>query len=61
MDVQNGEEEMMSIRLVIRWRVCIDYKKMNNAIIKDHYSLPFIHQFLERLAVNGIYCFLVVT
>ncbi|RDX94689.1 Retrovirus-related Pol polyprotein from transposon 17.6, partial [Mucuna pruriens] len=31
------------------WRVCIDYKKINQATRKDHFPLPFIDQVLERL------------
>nr|GEW13206.1 reverse transcriptase domain-containing protein [Tanacetum cinerariifolium] len=40
------------------WRVCIDYHKLNEAIFKDHFPLPFMDQMLERLAGNEYYCFL---
>nr|GEV82109.1 reverse transcriptase domain-containing protein [Tanacetum cinerariifolium] len=40
------------------WRVCIDYRKLNDATRKDHFSLPFMDQMLERLAGNEFYCFL---
>nr|GEV50022.1 DNA-directed DNA polymerase [Tanacetum cinerariifolium] len=40
------------------WRVCIDYRKLNEATRKDHFSLPFMDQMLERLARNQYYCFL---
>ncbi|GJU90828.1 reverse transcriptase domain-containing protein [Tanacetum coccineum] len=46
------------LELVTGWRVCIDYRKLNDAIRKDHFPLPFMDQMLERLAGNEYYCFL---
>ncbi|GJS76073.1 hypothetical protein Tco_0725954 [Tanacetum coccineum] len=43
---------------VTGWRVCIDYRKLNDATRKDHFQLPFMDQMLERLAGNEYYCFL---
>nr|GEX12036.1 reverse transcriptase domain-containing protein [Tanacetum cinerariifolium] len=40
------------------WRVCIDYQKLNEATRKDHFSLPFVDQMLERFVGNEYYCFL---
>nr|GEZ87684.1 reverse transcriptase domain-containing protein [Tanacetum cinerariifolium] len=40
------------------WRVCIDYRKLNEATRKDHFPLPFMDHMLERLAGNEYYCFL---
>ena len=37
--------------------MCIDYKKLNAAIRKDHYPLPFIDQMLDRLVEHPYYCF----
>ncbi|GJX54043.1 reverse transcriptase domain-containing protein [Tanacetum coccineum] len=45
-------------RLVTGWRVCIDYRKLNEATRKDHFLLPFMDQMLERLTGNKYYCFL---
>nr|GEV31762.1 reverse transcriptase [Tanacetum cinerariifolium] len=50
--------ELIPTRLVTGWRVCIDYRKLNDATRKDHFPLPFMDQMLERLAGNQFYCFL---
>nr|GEW13910.1 reverse transcriptase domain-containing protein [Tanacetum cinerariifolium] len=57
-DIKNDENELVPTRLVTGWRVCIDYRKLNEATRKDHFLLPFINQMLERLAGNEYYCFL---
>ncbi|GJY35668.1 reverse transcriptase domain-containing protein [Tanacetum coccineum] len=56
--VENDENELIPTRLVTGWRVCIDYRKLNDATRKDHFPLPFMDQMLERLAGNEYYCFL---
>nr|GEZ88648.1 reverse transcriptase domain-containing protein [Tanacetum cinerariifolium] len=56
--VENEENELILTRLVMGWRVCIDYRKLNEATRKDHLPLPFMDQMLERLAGNDYYCFL---
>nr|GFB01120.1 reverse transcriptase domain-containing protein [Tanacetum cinerariifolium] len=56
--IKNDENELVPTRLVTCWRVCIDYRKLNEAIRKDHFPLPFMDQMLERLAGNEYYCFL---
>nr|GEY10475.1 reverse transcriptase domain-containing protein [Tanacetum cinerariifolium] len=56
--VENEENELIPTRLVTRWRVCIDYRKLNKATQKDHLPLPFMDQMLEILARNEYYCFL---
>ncbi|GJR02124.1 reverse transcriptase domain-containing protein [Tanacetum coccineum] len=56
--VANEENELILTRLVTGWRVCIDYRKLNEATRKDHFPLPFMDQMLERLARNEFYCFL---
>ncbi|GJS30357.1 reverse transcriptase domain-containing protein [Tanacetum coccineum] len=52
--VKNEENELVPTRLVTGWRVCIDYRKLNEATCKDHFPLPFMDQMLERLAGNEL-------
>ncbi|GJS56889.1 hypothetical protein Tco_0651673 [Tanacetum coccineum] len=56
--IENEDNELIPTRLVTGWRVCIDYRKLNDATRKDHFPLPFMDQMLERLAGNEYYCFL---
>ncbi|CAN6685950.1 unnamed protein product [Malus baccata var. baccata] len=56
--VKNAEDELVPTRIQTGWRVCIDYRKLNNTTRKDHFPLPFIDQMLERLAGHSFYCFL---
>nr|GEY93339.1 putative reverse transcriptase domain-containing protein [Tanacetum cinerariifolium] len=56
--VTNEDNELVPTRTVIGWRVCIDYHKLNEATQKDHFSLPFTDQMLDRLAGNKFFCFL---
>jgi hypothetical protein len=37
--------------------MCIDYRKLNKATKKDHFSLSFIDEMLERLVNHSFFCF----
>ncbi|GKA21187.1 hypothetical protein Tco_0701176 [Tanacetum coccineum] len=40
--VTNENDELVPTRTVMGWRVCIDYRKLNEATAKDHFPLPFM-------------------
>nr|XP_043625596.1 uncharacterized protein LOC122597020 [Erigeron canadensis] len=56
--ITNDRNELVPTRTITGWRVCIDYRKLNDSTRKDHFPLPFIDQMLERLAGNEYFCFL---
>ena len=54
----NEKNELIPIRTMTGWRVCIDYRKLNTTTRKDHYPLPFIDQMLDKSAGHPYFCFL---
>jgi hypothetical protein len=52
------KNELIPTGTVTGWRMCIEYKKLNQATRKDHFPLPFMDQMLERLPGQEFYCFL---
>ena len=56
--VHNEKGEEMPTLLTTGWRVCIDYRRLNEVTRKDHFLLPFIDQLLERISGHPFYCFL---
>ena len=47
--IRNERNELIPTRTVTRWRVCIDYRKLNIVTRKYHFPLPFTDQMLNRL------------
>ena len=48
--IKNEKNELIPTITVTEWRICIYYRKLNTTTKKDHYSLPFINQMIDRLA-----------
>nr|GEW28145.1 hypothetical protein [Tanacetum cinerariifolium] len=46
--VENKDNELIPTRLVTGWRVGIDYRKLNDDTLKDHFPLPFMDHMLEH-------------
>ena len=56
--VKNEKGEELSTRLTTGWRVCIDYRRLNEVTRKYHFPLSFIDQLLERVSGHPFYFFL---
>ena len=54
--VPNEKNELVPMRPVNGWRVCMDYQKLNAWTEKDHFPMPFMDQMLDGLAGKG-WCF----
>lgn len=56
--VANQNNELIPLRPIIGWRVCMDYVNLNSWTLKDHFRMSFMDQILDRLVGRGWYCFL---
>ena len=56
--ITNEKGEEIQTCLLTKWRVYVDYRKLNCATKNDHFPLPFIDQILDRLARSSYFCFL---
>ena len=56
--MKNEKEQLIQQRTITGWRMCIDYRKLNKATMKNHFPLPFIDEMLERLAKHSHFCYL---
>ena len=56
--IRTENDILLPSRTVTRWRICIDYRRLNKATRKDHFPLPFLDQMLDRLAGHDYHCFL---
>ena len=56
--IKKENNDLFPIRAMSRWRIFIDYRKLNKATRKDQCPLPFTDQMLDRLEGHEFYCFL---
>ena len=56
--IRTENNTLLPSRIVIGWRICIDYQKLNKATKKDHFPLSFLDQMVDRLVGHEYYCFL---
>jgi hypothetical protein len=56
--VNNEKDELIPKRIMIGWRMCSDYRRLNKTTRKDHFSLPLMNKMLQRLAKHSYFCFL---
>ncbi|RDY13989.1 Retrovirus-related Pol polyprotein, partial [Mucuna pruriens] len=55
---KNQHNELVPMQIQSNWRVCINYRRLDQATYKDHFPLLFIDQVLEELVGKSHYCFL---
>jgi hypothetical protein len=53
----NEKNELIPIRIITGWRICIDYRKLNSMTRKDHFPSTFMDQILEKLQVMNFIVF----
>ncbi|XP_047250088.1 uncharacterized protein LOC124885879 [Capsicum annuum] len=56
--VTNDNNELIPTCTVTGWRICIDYRMLNEVTHKDHYPISFIDQMLDKLTGQEYYYFL---
>jgi hypothetical protein len=56
--IYNEKNELIPQRTITGWWMCINYRKLNKATRKDHFSLPYIDEMLKRLANHSFICYL---
>ena len=41
-----------------KWRICVDFRELNNATLKDYFPFPFIGKVLDTLSGKQYFSFL---
>lgn len=45
--ISNEKNEIIPTKTITSWGIYMDYMKLNDAMRKDHYLVPFIDQMLD--------------
>lgn len=53
--IESEKNELIPTRIITGKRICMNYRKINKAIRKDHFPFHFIDQMLNRLARKELY------
>ena len=56
--IQNDKDEVLPTRTITEYKICVDFRKLNNITIKEHQPLPFMEQIIDRITSNSYYCLL---
>ena len=51
--VPNERNELVLMRLVIGWKICMDYRMLNAWTEKDHFPMTFMDHMIDRLTCKG--------
>lgn len=44
---KNDQNELIPLRPIIGWYVCIDYRKLNSSTLIDHFLMSFMDEILK--------------
>ena len=56
----NENGELVPIRPIVGYRMCIDFRKLNRETQKNHKPIQFMDKILERLTNSSYFVFLMV-
>lgn len=56
--IENGYNELIPLRAIAGWIICMRYRKSNKTTRINHFPLSFIDQMSDRLDGKELYCFI---
>lgn len=55
--VPNEKGDLVAMRSLNGWRLCMYYQKLNSCPEKNHFPMPFIDHIVDRISKRGLYFF----